>query len=129
MKHMSIFSINNTFTKLKSIPMTSWLSKKVKFISTIGTPVKVIIILILVITLHCKCLWNKNDCVPKYTRPHHLPPTSNDIKLETISAPVHGQSLQMTQQVIQEILKSCDVDLVKFECYKFHQAKHQATKV
>ena len=33
----------------------------------------------------------------------------------------------MMPQVIQEILKNCDVDLAKFECYKNHKAKHQTT--
>ena len=54
-KHTSVFSINNTLMKLRSIPITSWSSKKGKFI-TIGTPVTVIIILHLVTTLYCKCL-------------------------------------------------------------------------
>ena len=47
-----------------------------------------------------------------------LCPTSNDINLATNPAPIHGQLHQVTPQVIQEILRSCDVDVAKFEYYK-----------
>ena len=128
MKHLSISSINNTLTKLQSIPRTSWSSERVKFISTIVTPVTVIIILILIITLHCKCWQYENGCVPKYARPQ--PPTSSsDINLAAILTLVHGQPHQVTTQVIQEILRSCDVDPAKFECYKSCKSNHQSTKV
>ena len=58
------------------------------------------------------------NCVPKYTRPHHPPTTSNDFNLTTILETIHSQPHQVTPQVIQEILKFCDVDLTKFESYK-----------
>ena len=128
MKHLSIFSINNTLTKFRSLPIISWSSKRVKFISTIGNPVTIVTILIPVIALYCKCWQNKNGCVPKYTRPQHIPSTSSDINLVTIPAPVYGQPHQVMIEVIQEILKSCDMDLAKFECYKHCKANHQTTK-
>ena len=129
MKHLSIFSINSTSTKLWPVPIMSWHSKGIRFIPTIVTPVTVIITFFLVITLYWKYLWNENGCIHKYTRPQHLPATSSNINLSTISALVHGQPHQVTPQVIQEILRSCDVDLAKFECYKCCKSNHQPTKV
>ena len=109
--------------------MMFWFFKGVKFIFIIVIPVIVVIILISVIKLYCKCWWNKNSCVPKYTSPQHYPATSNDINLATISAMVNSQPHQVAPQVIQVILKSCNVDLAKFECYKQSKANHQTTKI
>ena len=44
MKCMSVFSINNTSTRMRSLPPTFWSSMKVKLFSTIGTPIMAIII-------------------------------------------------------------------------------------
>ena len=65
MKHFSIFSINNTLTKLHSILISHWSTHAVKVIPTILIPITVVIIVILIVTLYCKCLWNKYSCVPK----------------------------------------------------------------
>ena len=51
MKHFSIFSTNNTLTKLRSFPITHYSSHVVKIIPTILTPITVVIILILIIIL------------------------------------------------------------------------------
>ena len=59
MKHMSMFSINNTLMKIRSLPPNFWSSMEVKLFSTIGTPIMVIIILLLLISLYCKCFQNK----------------------------------------------------------------------
>ena len=58
MKHMSVFSINNTL-KIRSLPPTFWSSMEAKLLSTIGTPIMTIIILLLIIILYCKCFWHK----------------------------------------------------------------------
>ena len=47
MKHMSIFSINNTLTKLRTDPHNFWSHLKVKIFLTIGIPVAVISIIML----------------------------------------------------------------------------------
>ena len=101
----------------------------VKIIPTILTPITVVIILISVITLYCKCWQTTYGCVPKYTRPQHPPTPSSDINLATFQVTVHSPPQQIMPQVIQEILKSFDMDLENFECYKHHKANHQATKV
>ena len=49
--------------------------------------------------------------------------------LATFSASVHSQPHQVTPQIIHEILKSYDVDLEQFECYKHLKAQDQTTKV
>ena len=112
-----------------SIPNTYWSSQVVKITPTILAPITVVIILISVITLYCKCWQNRYSCVPKYTRPQHPPTSSNYITLATFPVTVHSQSHQVMPQVIQEILKSCDMDVEKFEGYKSCKANHQTTKV
>ena len=79
MKHVSVFSINNTLMKLRSLPPKFWSPAKVELFSNISTPIMVIIILLLLINLYCKCFWNIKDCVCKYTglhSPHLTAPTS-----------------------------------------------------
>ena len=55
MKHVSIFSVNSMLTKLRTYPHNFWPPLKVKAVSTMGTPVAVISIIILSIGLNCKC--------------------------------------------------------------------------
>ena len=45
MKHVSISSINRTFTKLRSFMPNFWFPMKEKILLTIGTPIAVIVIL------------------------------------------------------------------------------------
>ena len=54
MNHMSVFSISNTLTRIRSLPPTFWLSMEFELFSTIGTPIMVIIIILLIISLYCK---------------------------------------------------------------------------
>ena len=89
----------------------------------------VIIILLSLISLYCKCFQNKKGCVCKYTGPHSPPPNSTHINLETILPPLPNNPDHISPQIIQEILKTCGVDLAKFECYKCHKARCQTTKV
>ena len=56
MKQMSIFSINSTFTKLRTYPNNFWSSIKVEMFSIIGTSASPGIIA-LEIDLDCKCFW------------------------------------------------------------------------
>ena len=88
MKHMPVLSINDTLMKLRSLPPNFWSSIKAKLFSTIGTPIMQNIILLLLISLYCKCFQNKWGCVCKYTGLHSLPPNSTHINLETISPPL-----------------------------------------
>ena len=130
LKHMSVFSINNTLRKLRSLPFNFWSSTEVKLFSTIGTLIMVIIILLLIISLYCKCFWNKKGCVCQYAGPHSpSAPNSTLINLETISLPLPNNPDHISPQIIQEILKTCGVNLAKFECYKSHKAGCQTTKM
>ena len=54
----------------------------------------------------------------KYTGPNAYPPDSNNINLETISLPLLTNPDYVPSQVIQEVLKTCGVELEIFECYK-----------
>ena len=54
MKHVSIFSVNSTLTKLRTYPNNFWSPLKVKIFSTISTPVAVISITFFSIGLYCK---------------------------------------------------------------------------
>ena len=129
MKHMSVFTINNTLVKIRSLPTAFWSSMEVKLFSNIDTSITVIIILLLLISLYCQCFQNKKGCVYKYTGPHSPPPNSTHIHLETISLPLPSNPDHISPQIIQEILKTCGVDLAKFKCYKCHKARFQTTKV
>ena len=129
MKHMSVLSINNTLTKIRLLPATSWLFMKVKLFSTIGTPIVVIIILLSVIILYCTCLHSKKGFVCKYTGPYYLPTNSTCINSDPISSPLPHNQDDILPQVIQEILKTCGLDLAKFKLYKHHKARHQTSKV
>ena len=55
MKHASVFSINNTLMKLRSLPPYFLSSTRVILFSTRGIPIMVINILLLIISLYCKC--------------------------------------------------------------------------
>ena len=129
MKHVSVFSINNTLTKIRSLPHNFWSSMTVKLFSTVGTPIMVIIILLLLISLYCTCFQNEKGCVCKYTGPHSPSPNSTHINLETVSPPLPNNPDHISPQIIQEILKTCGVDLAKSECYKQHKTRCQTTKV
>ena len=129
MKHMSVLSINNTLSKIRSLPPTFWSFTEVKLLSTIGTAIMVIIILSLVISLYCKCFLNEEGCVCKYTGPHSPPPNSTHINLETLLPPLSYNQDHISPQIIQEILKTCGVDVAKFKPHKHHKAGHQTTKV
>ena len=61
-KHFSIFSINNTLTKLHSILVTHWFAHVVKIIPIILIPLTVIIIVRSIVTLYCRCWWSKYGC-------------------------------------------------------------------
>ena len=128
-KYFSIFSINNTLTKLHSILVTHWYAHVVKIIPTILIHLTVIIIVISIVTLYCWCWWNKYSCVPKCTRPQDSPTPSNDLNLTTFLASVHNQPHQVTPQIMWEILKYFDFDLEKIECYKHHKPQDQTTYV
>ena len=129
MKHVSIFSINSTLMKPRSLPPNFWSSTKPKLFSTIGTPITIIIIFIFSIGLYCKCFQNKKGCVGKYTRPHSLPPNNTQIELEAISPPLPDTPDHMSLQIIPEILKTSGVDFSKFKHYKCCKAKCQATNM
>ena len=113
MKHMPVPSINNTFAKIRSLPPNFWSSKKVKLSSTIGTPIMVIITLLLLISLYCKCFQNKKGCVCKYTGLHSPPPYSTHLNLETILPPLPNNPDHISPQLIQQILKTCGVEFSK----------------
>ena len=106
---------------------------KVKMLSTTGTQIAVIIILLISIGLYCKWFWNKESCAYKYTRPISLLVDNTHIELEPILNPLPESSDQLSPQSIQEIFKASGVDFSKFECYKHHKAKchtlTQATKI
>ena len=75
-KHMSMFSINNTLTKIRSLAPTFWSFMEVKLFSTVGNPIMKIIILLLIISFYCKCFRNKKGFVHKYTGLHSHHPTA-----------------------------------------------------
>ena len=127
MKHISVFSINNTSMKIRSIPPSFWSSMKIKLFSPIANPIMVIIILLLIIILYFKCFQNIKDCVCKYTGPHYPLPNSAHINPETILLPLPNNQDDISPQIIEEILKTCGVDLAKFKCYKHHKARFQTT--
>ena len=74
-------------------------------------------VLISIITIYCKCWQNKSGCVPKYSR-HQCPLTSNDMHLAPTLTSDNSQLSQMTPQIIQEILKSHDINLERFKHYR-----------
>ena len=119
MKDSSIFSISSTLTKLRSFPTKHWSAHIFQILHTILTSLTIVMVLISFITICCKCWWNKYGCVPKYTRPQH-PSTSNDINLATTSTSDNSKPSQVTPQIIQEILKSYDINLEKFKHYRQH---------
>ena len=129
MKHMSVFRVNNNFTNIRSSQPAFWSSTEVKLFSTIGTPITAIIILLLIISLCCKCFQNKKDCVHKYTGPNHCPPKSIHINLEKMLPSLSDNPFHISPQLILEILKTCGTDLAKFECYICHKARCQTTRV
>ena len=113
-KYFFIISMNNTLTTLHSILITHWSAHVVTIIPAILTPITIIItvisISISILILYCKCWQNKYSSVPKCTRPEDPPTPCNDINLMPILASVQSQPQQMTPQIIQESLKSYDVD-------------------
>ena len=98
MKHVSIFSINSTLTKLRTFPLNFWSPMKVKIFCTIGTPIAVISIISLSIGLYCKCFQNGKSCVCKYTRPTSLPVNNTHTEQEPISAPLPDISDKLSPQ-------------------------------
>ena len=129
MKHMSVFSINNTLTKLRSPPPTFWSPTKVKLPSSIGTPIMTTIVLaLIIITVYCKCFQNRK--VVYVNTLDHVPPLDkNQINLETILPPLPTNPDYVSPQVIQEILKTCGVELEKFKCYNWCKARWQTVSV
>ena len=117
MKDSSIFTINSTLTQLRSFPTKHWSANILKIVPTILIPLTIVMVLISIITIYCKCWQNKYGCVPKYTRPQ-WPSTSSGINLTTAPTSNDSQSSQVTPQMIQEILKSYDINLENFKCYK-----------
>ena len=55
--------------------------------------------------------------------------SGNHINLETISPLLLNKPEYISPQIIQEILKTCGVDLEKFKCYKHCKARHQTVRV
>ena len=50
--------------------------------------------------------------------PDHIPqPKSTQINLQTILPPLPDNPDHILPQIIQEILKTCGVDLARFECH------------
>ena len=114
MKYMSVFSINNTLTKLRSSPPNFWSSTEVKLLSTLGIPITTTIILaLIIITTYHKCFWHKQGCVCKYTGPSASPPDRKHINLETILPPLPTNPDYISPKIIQEILKICDIESEK----------------
>ena len=133
MEHVSISSINSALTELRSFTPDLWSPMKDKMFSIIGTLIVVIIMLLLSISLYCKCFQNEKSCVYNYIRPISQPVNNTYIELEPISNPLPESSDQLSPQIIQEILKVSGVGFLKLKCYKHCKAKHhtvtQTTKI
>ena len=127
MKQMSIHSINITLTKLRAYPTSFWSSLKVKAFSTIGSLTTALAIIALAICLYFKCFGNKMGYVHKHTRPTTLPNKDPYIELKPITNPTPETSDQLSQQLVQEILKASGVDMSKFKHHKDakHYIRHQ----
>ena len=128
MKLASSSSLNSMLTELRSFTPNFWSTMKVEMFSTVGTPI-VEIILLLSISLYCKCFQNEKSYVNDYTKPISLPVNNTHIELEPISNPLPESSDQPSPQIIQEILKASGIEFLKFEHYKHCKAKcRTATK-
>ena len=66
MTHVSISSTNSALTKLTLFTLNFWSPMKIKLIPAIGMPSMVIIILLISITLYCKCFQNDKHCVHEH---------------------------------------------------------------
>ena len=69
--------------------------------------------------MYCTWFWHKR--VVYINTLDQVPPNRNHIDLETISPPLPTNPDYTSPQIIQEILKTCHVELEKFECYKYHK--------
>ena len=87
-------------------------------ILTIGTSVTAISVIALSIGLYCKCFQNKKSCECKHTRPTNIPVNDAHIELQPILNLMPDISDKLLPQIIQEVLNSSDVDILKFKCYK-----------
>ena len=99
MKHLSLFSINNTLAKLCSILITHWATHIVKVIPYILTPITVVILIISIVSLYCKCWQNKYVLCTQRHWTTTSPPPSNDINLATFLTSVHRQPHQVAPQI------------------------------